>query len=155
MLARLFTGTTYRVVAQGGLRFCLDELRDGEIVAGRFQTRPDIMILQGDRPVLLIDTKWKRLSSRVDDPKQGVSQSDVYQMMAYGRIYGCPKLMLLYPHHHGLEKPGEAGRFRVTGCEDLLMTATLDMAQRSEAIRKELAALPAVRALLTEKRRAA
>jgi 5-methylcytosine-specific restriction endonuclease McrBC regulatory subunit McrC len=40
----------------------------------------------------VIDTKWKRISSRIDDPKQGVSQSDVYQMMAYAQLYSAPRL---------------------------------------------------------------
>lgn len=47
----------------------------------------------------MIDTKWKRIASRIDDPKRGVSQADVYQMTAYGRLYGCLRLTLLYPHH--------------------------------------------------------
>jgi hypothetical protein len=36
-------------------------------------------------------------SSRIDDPKQGVSQADVYQMMAYAQRYLAPRLTLLYP----------------------------------------------------------
>ncbi|WP_294533625.1 hypothetical protein [uncultured Rhodoblastus sp.] len=42
-----------------------------------------------------IDTKWKRISARIDDPKQGVSQGDVYQMMAYAHLYKAPRLTLL------------------------------------------------------------
>ena len=52
--------------------------------------------------VLIADAKWKRLMAKVDDPKQGVSQADVYQMMADGRLYRCRRLLLLYPHHAGL-----------------------------------------------------
>lgn len=76
-----------------------------------------------------IDTKWKRIAARIDDPKQGVSQADVYQMMAYGRLYGCPSLMLLYPHQGRLSKAGETGRYRVVGSDDELITATLDLAR--------------------------
>jgi 5-methylcytosine-specific restriction endonuclease McrBC regulatory subunit McrC len=36
------------------------------------------------------------------DAKQGVSQADVYHLMAYGRLYDCPKVMLLYPHNEDL-----------------------------------------------------
>lgn len=59
--------------------------------------------MRGGMIVQAIDTKWKRLTRRMDDPKQDVSQSDVYQMMAHARIYDCRRLMLLYPHHAGLE----------------------------------------------------
>jgi len=64
-----------------------------------FQTRPDILIKRGGAVLQVIDTKWKRIVARIDDPKRGVSQADVYQMMAYGRLYQCGKLTLLYPHH--------------------------------------------------------
>ena len=64
-----------------------------------FHTRPDILIKRGDTVLQVIDTKWKRIAARIDDRKLGVSQADVYQMMAYGRLYQCGKLTLLYPHH--------------------------------------------------------
>ncbi len=48
---------------------------------------------------MVIDTKWKRLKGAIDDPKRGVGQGDVYQMMAYSHVYGCEQLLLLYPHH--------------------------------------------------------
>jgi 5-methylcytosine-specific restriction enzyme subunit McrC len=155
LLARLLAGTRYRVVAQGGLRYCLGELNGDEVVANRFQTRPDMMVLDGNRVVLLIDTKWKRLSARIDDPKQGVSQSDVYQVMAYSRIYECPHVMLLYPHHHGLLHPGETGRYRIAGCDHHLVTATMDMSLPPKSLMDSLAALPAIADLLSEEREAA
>ncbi len=90
-------GTGLRVSAQGGHRDCLFE---GE--TGRFRTRPDLIVRRGCRVVLIMDTKWKRVATRIEDPKQGVSQADVYQLMAYSRLYDCPHVVLLYPHHGGL-----------------------------------------------------
>lgn len=84
------------VETQGGGLFCLRE-EDG---LGRqlFKTRPDIIIREpAGRVRLIIDTKWKRIGSQMEDKKQGVSQADVYQMMAYGELYDCAKLVLLYP----------------------------------------------------------
>jgi 5-methylcytosine-specific restriction enzyme subunit McrC len=98
MLARAVAGTGLHVVAQGGRLFCLET----EEKKGLFQTKPDILVKRGNVVEQVIDTKWKRISSRIDDPKQGVAQADVYQMMAYGQLYRCSRLMLLYPHHHGL-----------------------------------------------------
>lgn len=57
---------------------------------------------RGDKIALVIDTKWKRIAAQIDDARQGVSQSDVYQLMAYAQIYACDRVMLLYPHHQGL-----------------------------------------------------
>lgn len=101
MLARVLAGTSLKVVRQGGRLFCL---RD-EAGRSRFQTVPDILVKRGAETVMVIDTKWKRISDQVDNEKQGVAQSDVYQMMAYGRLYRCSDLMLLYPHHAAIKRP--------------------------------------------------
>ena len=105
MLKRALVETDLRVVSQGGRLYCLEAADKRRV----FQTRPDILIKRGDAVVQVIDTKWKRIATRIDDPKRGVSQADVYQMMAYGRLYQCSKLTLLYPHH------GE------TGCDEGLI----------------------------------
>ena len=134
-LAKALRGTDLHVVAQDRRLYCLTE-PDG---ARRFQVRPDIVVRRGAETVMIIDTKWKRISARIDDPKQGVSQADVYQMMAYGRLYSCPNLMLLYPYHAGIAEPGETGRYCIMGCDDQLITATLDVAGRD--IKASLAAM--------------
>jgi McrBC 5-methylcytosine restriction system component/AAA domain (dynein-related subfamily) len=97
LVTRALPGSGYRVVAQGGYRDCLFEQG-----TGRFRTKPDLIIRQGERTALIIDTKWKRMAPRIDDPKQGVSKADVYQLMAYSQLYRCPNVMLLYPHHGDL-----------------------------------------------------
>ena len=79
VLSQALAGTGLRVSSQGGHRDCLYE---GDI--GRFRTRPDIIVRDAAGIALIIDTKWKRMTPRIDDPKQGVSQADVYQLMAYG-----------------------------------------------------------------------
>ena len=94
VLKRALIGTDLKVTSQGGHKSCLFE--DG---TGRFRTRPDIIVKEGSNAVLIIDTKWKRMTPRIDDPKQGASQADVYQLMAYSQHYDCNRVMLLYPHH--------------------------------------------------------
>ena len=76
------------VSLQGGRQFCLTAQ---DTQRGLFQTKPDILIRSGCAVTHVIDTKWKWISSRIDDPKQGVSQGDVYQIMAYGHLYGSPR----------------------------------------------------------------
>lgn len=137
MLGRALAGTGRRVVRQGGRLYCLED-------AGKklFQTRPDILIKNGPVVEQVIDTKWKRVAERADDPKQGVSQADVYQMMAYGRLYQCPHLTLLYPHHAGLS--GAAGRlasFTICGGSDRLETASVDVTLAQKPLLSKLAEL--------------
>ena len=123
LLARALADTNLRVSAQGGHRDCLFEGK-----TGRFRTRPDLIIRRGCRIALIIDTKWKRLT-RIDDPKQGVTQADVYQLMAYGRLCDCPHVMLLYPHHGGLPPDPILQQYAIAmpGAQESLFVATLDV----------------------------
>jgi len=128
LLPRALAGSGLRVVAQGGHRDCLFE---GE--TGRFRTKPDLIIRQGERVVMVIDTKWKRMTPQIDDPKQGVSQGDVYQLMAYSQLYDCPNVMLLYPHHGALPADPIFTRYAI-GAKNAPVTlsvATLDVTRTS------------------------
>ena len=60
---------------------------------GKFALKPDIVIDDGE---IIVDTKWKILSENKNN--QGISQSDMYQLYAYGKKYqNCEKLYLIYP----------------------------------------------------------
>ncbi|MDX9743170.1 MAG: McrC family protein [Arcobacteraceae bacterium] len=62
--------------------------------SGKFALKPDIVVDGGE---IIIDTKWKILS--VDKSNQGISQSDMYQLYAYGTKYRkCKKMYLVYPY---------------------------------------------------------
>lgn len=124
LVQRALAGTEFRASLQGGLKYCLTA-RDGR---GLFQTRPDILIRRGGEVVQVIDTKWKRIAARIDDPRHGVSQGDVYQMMAYAHLYRTPRLTLLYPHHRGLDGTGGIqSRLLVTDRETVLDIASVDV----------------------------
>lgn len=133
LLQRLLSGRGLRVQLQGGRRYCLED----EGGKRRFQTKPDILIKRGGEILLVIDAKWKSITSGLDDPKQGVNQSDVYQMMAYGRLYGCSELVLLYPHHGklGLSPSRSRHRIAIEGCEDRLNVGSVDIGSHGEARR--------------------
>ncbi|WP_029032930.1 McrC family protein [Salinarimonas rosea] len=134
LLARALRPEGLTVVAQGGRRFCLTHVATG---TEAFQTRPDLIIRRGDAILLVADTKWKRLAPRIDDAKQGVSQADVYQMMAYGRLYACPRLALLYPHHPGLgADEGLSSRHRVADCADEIAILTHDLTREDDALER-------------------
>lgn len=65
---------------------------------GFFQLRPDLLLTVGDQRWIL-DAKWKRLDASNRDKRFGLSQSDFYQMFAYGQKYleGVGDLALVYP----------------------------------------------------------
>jgi 5-methylcytosine-specific restriction enzyme subunit McrC len=120
------------VTLQGGRLFCLTAETTER---GLFQTKPDILIRRAGVTTHVIDTKWKRITSRIDDPKQGVSQGDVYQMMAYAQLYRAPRLTLLYPHHPGLGGEEDVhSRHRITGHDTILETASIDVANGNKVL---------------------
>lgn len=137
MLSQALIGTDLRVVSQGGRLYCL-EVKDGR---GLFQTRPDIQVKRGDKVIQIIDTKWKRIANIADDPKRGVSQADVYQMMAYGQLYKCDRLTLLYPHRAFLQHvEGVQSGHKVAGGTQWIETATIDISQ-GNMLRERLRAI--------------
>lgn len=135
LMRRALSMAPYHVSAQGGHAHCLFE---GD--RGRFRTKPDIIVRKDGRPVAIVDTKWKRIASRIDDPKQGVSQADVYQLMAYSRLYDCARVALLYPHHHGLPEKllHDAYAVGAPGSVDELHVATIDIAAGDAACKDSL-----------------
>lgn len=74
---------------------------------GKFQLRPDLLIKQRSpkQRMAVLDTKWKRIDGMCPDESYGLSQSDLYQMFAYGHKYlaGEGDMMLIYPKWAKLE----------------------------------------------------
>jgi len=66
-----------------------------------FNMQHDIFLTsrQGIKRKVIIDTKYKlRPDNFKTDPKKGVAQSDLYQMVSYALKRGCTELILLYPN---------------------------------------------------------
>lgn len=129
-LRRAVAGTGLEVVTQGGRAWCLGDWTEGEDTrANVFQTLPDILLKRQGRVVAVIDTKWKKLGDPLER-KHGVSQNDVYQMMAYARLYRCERLMLLYPAAPG-QGSGVRKHFGLAAGRERLGVAALDLADPS------------------------
>ena len=81
-----------KVIAQGvgRVKYLVDRPE------AQFRLKPDI-IIEKDGKKLIIDTKYKILDP--NDQKLGVSQSDLYQVLAYALKFSCPNVVLLYPAH--------------------------------------------------------
>lgn len=97
MAARIFRPDGFRVSLQGPQRYLAFDEDAGRTV---FAMKPDVVGLRDDRVEWILDTKWKQLS--IEEAKDGVAQSDLYQMYAYANCYDCPDVVLLYPHHKEL-----------------------------------------------------
>ncbi len=66
-----------------------------------FRLKPDLLIRNSERDLLVLDTKWKLLDGMKANgtDKYGLSQSDFYQLQAYGLSYlnGIGDVVLIYP----------------------------------------------------------
>ncbi|WP_163921062.1 McrC family protein [Photobacterium sp. Alg240-V54] len=76
-----------------------------------FKLKPDMVIEHSGKVVTVLDTKWKLLDSSKANgtDKYGLSQSDFYQMLAYGHHYfdteiENPEMFLVYPSHSGFKQ---------------------------------------------------
>lgn len=70
-----------------------------------FRLEPDLLVRQGSQ-CWVLDTKWKRLNAADRDKKYGLSQSDFYQLFAYGQKYlqGHGELVLIYPRREAFQR---------------------------------------------------
>ena len=82
-----------------------------------FRLKPDIVLLTESGQVrFILDAKWKRLDPGA--PNHGVSPADAYQLFAYGRRYGCRRVVLVYPRTTAFR---ETINFRFVDDQDLEM----------------------------------
>lgn len=131
LLRRAVSEDAIEVVSQGGLAWCLGDWSEGEDCrANRYQTRPDLILGHKGARRAIIDTKWKRLAPVASDPKHGVAQADVYQMMAYARLYRCDRLSLLYPSLPGQPVPAPV-RFGFGGGQERLSIVRVDVSDET------------------------
>ena len=73
-----------------------------------FSLRPDLLIENGES-IAVLDAKWKLIDQRGSgsDRKYDLSQSDFYQLFAYGHKYlgGQGNLCLIYPGYEHFTRP--------------------------------------------------
>lgn len=74
-----------------------------------FRLKPDLVIRDVGRVLLVLDTKWKLLDRLKDNgsEKYGLSQGDFYQLFAYGQSYldGEGDVVLIYPKTDAFDQP--------------------------------------------------
>lgn len=71
-----------------------------------FAIRPDISLRDATGAVrFVLDAKWKHIGRGGPDLIRDVVSSDVYQLYAYGKRYGCRTVALAYPRSAGFTSP--------------------------------------------------
>ncbi len=81
----------------------------------KFRLKPDIVATNEiNNEQIIFDTKWKLLDVSKEKKNYNISQSDMYQLYAYGKKYDLknglskePRLVLLYPSNPDFQKPLE------------------------------------------------
>lgn len=66
-------------------------------VEENFRLKPDLL-LDFNGKHIIADTKYKIVYSDENDPKKGISQNDLYQMLAYAVRYEVEEILLYYPN---------------------------------------------------------
>lgn len=91
----------YKIKTQHQKMYLVEEHADSKI----FQLRPDIVGFENSDAVFVADTKWKRLDQTDRKNKYSISQTDMYQLFAYGKKYSINNLYLLYPSSSTFDMP--------------------------------------------------
>ena len=73
-----------------------------------FGLKPDLCIATPSK-YFIADTKYKIAYSDKNDPKNGISQSDLYQMVAYAIRFNIQDIVLLYPNMLKTKQNGMSG----------------------------------------------
>jgi 5-methylcytosine-specific restriction enzyme subunit McrC len=112
-----------RAQSRGRVIYLAEKLPDRQKA---FQLVPDLLFTSpSGKPVLVIDTKYKQLDR--SRRSLGVSEGDVYQMLAYATRLECPQTLLLYPHW--AEAPKTPVEYETLGRSNRLVAATLNLHQ--------------------------
>ena len=104
-----------------------------------FWLKPDIALMERGQVRFILDAKWKRLDP--GERNHGVSQADAYQLFAYGRRYGCRRVVLVYPRTAEFR---EVVRFRFAGEPNLeLVCFPFDVSDAEGGVRMVVRAVGA------------
>ncbi len=72
-----------------------------------FQMKPDISLMSGKTVRFILDAKWKEVDTESDGRKHNIDQQDMYQLFAYGKIYRCKAVALVFPKTDRFYEPFE------------------------------------------------
>ncbi|HEY3588778.1 MAG TPA: McrC family protein [Buttiauxella sp.] len=97
-----------KLTVQAASKYLVTHRTENQEVKDWFQLRPDFVVKLPEQ-CLVLDAKWKLIDQTLNTSEHHycISQSDIYQMYAYGRRYmaGTGDMMLVYPKHQQFNKP--------------------------------------------------
>ncbi len=93
------TSHDWEITTQDRKHFLVNDLNSNR---DKFRLRPDLVIISKGITIVA-DTKWKMINQNISKKNYNISQSDMYQLFAYGKKYqaknGKVQLVLIYPKH--------------------------------------------------------
>lgn len=98
---RLFEFYLYKILDSKSIKTYQVQYQNSKSYLGRIGDRnylllkPDITLATGDEINYIMDAKYKELL--IEEQASGISQADVYQMLAYSVGYQCNNIALIYP----------------------------------------------------------
>jgi 5-methylcytosine-specific restriction enzyme subunit McrC len=72
-----------------------------------FKLKPDLKLFFNNRSIVA-DTKYKIVYADEKDPKKGISQPDLYQMLAYAVRFNVNEIVLYYPNTINVSDPNDS-----------------------------------------------
>lgn len=111
-----------------------------------FRLEPDLLLYHGAHTLLLLDVKYKVLDSR--DRRLGISQADLYQMVAYAERYATQRVLLVYPQTADMDFPVYR-HFALQHAPRTIAVCTLDICQDLSKPAAQQTLIEQLRALFT------
>jgi 5-methylcytosine-specific restriction enzyme subunit McrC len=94
---------TLRTQGSGLSAYLFREERDGVVGKQTGHLKPDLMVEGPGELRVVLDTKWKHLTSKKAGPsskknaRDGIGMQDLYQMVIYGHVLASADVLLVYP----------------------------------------------------------
>lgn len=111
-----------------------------------FRLEPDLLLCHGTHTLLLLDVKYKVLDAR--ERRLGISQADLYQMVAYAERYATQRVLLVYPQTADMDLPVHR-HFELQHAPRTIAVCTLDICQDLGTPAAQQALIEQLRSLFT------
>jgi len=135
-------------VRSPGEHALLRQEEGAESITSALAVRPDLLFRSGDTFVAAGDAKWKRLSE--SPPRYSILPGDVYQLLAYMRLFGVSTGILFFPRAEWMCPDWESEYTVAPGHNERIKVLSVDLSGlvgRSAEIRDGEAAKLATRVM--------
>jgi 5-methylcytosine-specific restriction enzyme subunit McrC len=92
----------------------------------RMTIHPDIILHKGKKPVLIVDAKYKNPRYK-NGIYTNINSGDIYQVLAYAKVYGVDSVALIYPQFESYDTPSMVVELGCPGDKVYLTVACVDI----------------------------